>query len=738
MKRHHGLLTLTALATAFLLAGCWGSTKSTSLQLTGGSSVADTATAVGIDKCYTCHANRLDVSNPADNATTIFADYMASKHGLNNFAGYDEIGVGGCSARCHDPNGDGHRLLSLGVALNGGISDKPLLGCEACHGGGSEHFGVGPMAYPKPNATTCGQCHDATLPDNHAPHHPNGIGGKGNPGIYAAYAVSAHAQSSTLILHGGTTAAARCSKCHTDEGARKFSLIDNVMSGSPIDCAVLYPALTEFSSIQCRTCHKSHGAGVSLLKGATTGKTAQYNTCIACHQDNPQIHNGGTYPAHDALLPHRHAVGAVTTGFIVNPASANACTECHNPHSADVTENLQWANAGHGDNTSLAFNEQDFKASTTCNRCHTSTGFQSYTDNQAAPAATLAAFTANGVTGTMYETVYCRACHQIDAASGYTVARRTPQPARIPAYYDNGTVTTSSYKIVAIWPATVGGMSVDKSSSALCINCHSSRKGGAQTAANLAGKNFTNYKFGLTSHHGPAGATLFQDNNFNATDNAFTGTGMYQFPGKNYAKKNYFQHDRIGTTAVTEGPVPADNTSGPCVGCHMSSPNVAGNNSTGKHSFLPFTYDNVGNISAITATACANCHAGTYAFTTASINAKKAEFVARLAEFDAALNAAGIYFSKDTSPNFFTAATLNPATDNLVNWTAITAAVTPTDNVTPTDIIPLTNVDLLGVAYNRYYLSQDTGAWAHNDIYANRIIFDSIQKLGGTPSFTRP
>ncbi|HEY3322812.1 MAG TPA: hypothetical protein VGP72_20325 [Planctomycetota bacterium] len=732
MKRHHGLLTLTALATAFLLAGCWGSTKSTSLQLTGGSSVADTATAVGIDKCYTCHANRLDGSNPADNATTIFTQWGASKHGNADPASHANYANFAADptcdgARCHDPNGDGHKLAALGRA------EAPIVGCEACHGGGSEHFGVGPMAYPKPNATACAQCHSATSPPQaHLAYHPNGFGGKGNPGIYEAYAGSAHAQSSTLVLHGGTTVSARCSKCHTDEGARKFSLIDNVMSGSPIDCAVLNPALTEFSSIQCRTCHKSHGAGVSLLKGATAN-SAQYNTCIACHQDAPQLHT-----SHANLLTKKHAVGAVTVGLIVNTASANACTECHNPHSADITENLQWANAGHGDNNSIAFNEQDFKASGTCNRCHTSTGFQSYTDNQAAPAATLAAFTANGVTGTMYETVYCRACHQVNAATGYTVGRRTPQAARIPAYYDNGTVSTSSYKVVAIWPAIVSGKSVDKSSSALCINCHSSRKGGAQTAANLAGKDFTNYKFGLTSHHGPAGATLFQDNNFNATDNAFTGTGLYQFPGKDYAKKVYFQHDKIGTTGVTEGPVPADNTAGPCVGCHMSSPNVAGNNSTGKHSFLPFTYDNVGNISAITATACANCHAGTYAFTTASINAKKAEFVARLAEFDAALNAAGIYFSKDTSPNFFTAATLNPATDNLVNWTAITAAVTPTDNVTPTDIIPLTNVDLLGVAYNRYYLSQDTGAWAHNDIYANRIIYDCIRKLGGTPSFTRP
>ncbi len=773
MKRHHILPVLATLATALLFAGCWGSSKSTTLQITGGSSVADTATAVGIDKCFTCHAGRLDVSNPADNGVTIFNMWANSKHGNPDpqshasYANFADPTCGG--ARCHDPNGDGMKMLQLGPlgSLYSTAANRPVVGCEACHGGGSEHFGVGPMAYPFPNATACGQCHNvASPPQAHITFHQNGFGGKGNPGIFEAYSASPHAVSINSHVYADaakTTVIARCAKCHTDEGARKFRLIDNVATGSPIDCAVLNPALANVNNVQCRTCHKAHGAGgvsvagvvtnddSSLLKRATgvvgtSYKSAQYNTCTACHQEVPQIHS----PT-DPLYPHpnqitaNHAVGNTVLGIIVNDNAATACTECHNPHSADLTENRQLMASGHGDNTLNGAWNEGFTtnvSSSYCQRCHTTTVYVDYTTDQTLAynsAVHTAAFAANGTVRngvTRQETLYCRACHK-PASTGFTVARRTPQAARIPG--DSGAgITSANYTTIYAQIAGYGD-------SELCMNCHSGRLGrngtvlpSLVTAKTTGLVSIDNIAMPSGSHNMPSLWAVFQDN--------VNLIGAYRLPGKNYNNLSYYAHNKIGTTAALDhsgNPLWTDNSTGPCVGCHMSSPNVTDNATTGKHSFKPVAKDNNDVIVAVTSTTCVKCHAGAYALTPASLEEAKGTFNAHLAEFDAALLTQGILRVGSSFKN---------ASDNsaLVTWA--TKAVAIRDNTAGHNTITstlsgtsasLAGVDLLGICWNFQYLDSsqvtaDAGIWAHNNAYANRLVYDAIEALGIRPSFTRP
>ena len=130
---------------------------------------------VGADVCTFCHPNQT-------------ADWMTSGHGnkeaINHTTGasidlgmlddgfpyYNQFTDATC-VTCHDPLSDGRNLVQ---DLTGN-ADRPVVGCESCHGGGAEHFGVGLIPYPKPDDQRCAQCHSNLFPDDddHIGAHPN-------------------------------------------------------------------------------------------------------------------------------------------------------------------------------------------------------------------------------------------------------------------------------------------------------------------------------------------------------------------------------------------------------------------------------------------------------------------------------------------------------------------------------------------------------------------------------------
>jgi cytochrome c5 len=181
MKRNSILSALLAVGITALLAGCWGSEKSTSVEVTGGGSVIASATAVGIDKCHNCHANT------AVGAARIFDAWAGSRHAnLDNTVnpvdnlvhGTEPSTTSGTCTDCHDPDVDSVNLAMYAGPGNSATA-RSVIGCEGCHGGGSLHFGVGPIGgpalatYAKPATTgqssqynTCIGCHEANSPSH--------------------------------------------------------------------------------------------------------------------------------------------------------------------------------------------------------------------------------------------------------------------------------------------------------------------------------------------------------------------------------------------------------------------------------------------------------------------------------------------------------------------------------------------------------------------------------------------
>ena len=716
MKRHHGLFVLPVLALAVLLAGCWGSDKSTSLELSGGSGVAATATAIGIDKCHNCH------SASAEDGVRIFAAWENSVHGNPNNS--PAASASAC-AGCHNPNGDSANLSKYVDAATVGSIPRDVIGCEACHGGGSMHLGVGPMAYPTPDAARCGQCHSAAF--DHLTDYPNGAGGKGNPGIYAAYAASGHATSVNSDVYDSTDLTkvrAKCAKCHTDEGGRAFKAVDTV---ALLDNTTNYSSLSVYNAVQCRTCHQAHDA-TKLLEDATSGQSSQYNTCTNCHQASNAYHDPATNPdgSVDRIITDTHfentakTAKAPITGYIIRKAKDTACTDCHNPHSAELTENRQWKASGHGDFEADAWWDEAVRyvgnsyAYDRCQRCHSATGFVKYSTNQNDNLAT-ADFTADGFNDNYSaQVLYCWACHKVDS-TGFTTARRVVQDARVPGAWDNGTIVYSSTARLNSYTIITG-----KGDSEICMNCHSGRPGRngffvrpyvLSLTTGLVGIDNIAYG-GPTPHYLDTVQDLFQDNT--------RMIGGYSLPGKDYTNDSSFAHNTIGGS-----------TSGPCVSCHMGFPNSTTDPTVGKHSFLPFTYDDPVTRTAITAfpPICADCHT----FTVADLNTLKARHRARLAEFRAALEEnsvrAGI-FPNANGNGFYTTAGLSTT---IKNWQTRAVEI---NGVTGGS---LTGYDLLGIAWNFNqfnYEPAEPGAWAHNSKYAGRLMYDAIEALGGTPSTT--
>ncbi|KIH77864.1 hypothetical protein SAMN05660860_01389 [Geoalkalibacter ferrihydriticus] len=432
-----------AFLTALLLSAAmlWGCGSSGS----GGTDVqpidpADVQT-VGIFNCSTCHAGGPQV-----------AKWLDSKHAAGSYGG----STGACLA-CHDPDGDGAEVMQAF-----GLAGTNVVGCEACHGGGSAHRGLGPLPFPEPGVAQCAQCHTELSP-RLAGHLAN------NPFsnlISERFLDSRHAGTNVNTQ----TRANSCAACHSHEGAVLY--LNAIAQDGSRDLMVRSGVLglesrltalgtaTDLSVKTCTSCHDAHsgellglGEVIATPAGATSGTgpaqrtvfSAEFNLCTACHQVNldfefvPGIgyNEGGMYvytladtyhagETYDADANNFHAGGAVRVqrsivdthfqgllnkeiftnaadlplfamyeededglnyvvpGYNINPASENACTACHDPHSASkFGENFltdadsffqavayaQGVGETHGNYISDSFSRE--QSANSCTPCHT-------------------------------------------------------------------------------------------------------------------------------------------------------------------------------------------------------------------------------------------------------------------------------------------------------------------------------------------------------------------------------
>ena len=270
------------------------------------------------------------------------ASAHANSDNLPSF-GYTDGNCAGCHNPVEEGRNDGAYLFTSGITGgNLGTPERPIAGCEACHGSGMEHFayahadtadGTPPEVHPdydydpaigdthyQPAASTasatfanvfhltsCGPCHS---PDQHAGgsslnnvlanQYPEWYGGDGR----GFFSDDGHSDSLVVeTIQGFMTSAVRgvpCAACHTVEGfvtyyvmgdtswASSQTVIDRLISETG-DTDVTDPGNTPGSAslpqVSCVSCHPSHEPGIIIrsLSGAVSGTERRAALCLQCH-----------------------------------------------------------------------------------------------------------------------------------------------------------------------------------------------------------------------------------------------------------------------------------------------------------------------------------------------------------------------------------------------------------------------------------------------------------------------
>jgi hypothetical protein len=216
----------------------------------------------------------------------------------------------------------------------------------------------------------------------------------------------------------------------------------------------------------------------------------------------------------------------------------------------------------------------------------------------------------------------------------------------------------------------------DAGPSNLCAGCHSGNVSGRSI------KSLSNVD------------TKFDGSHLSAATGILYKSIGYEFNGRDYSNKVHFKHDRIGISNFTAYGFSTGNQ-GPCIACHMSSAD--------KHSFSPVTKDASGVVTELTSTVCARCHTTPATLDAVRMNNRKTRFSASLLALQKVLADKGINYLVDRPPYFYNNAHLEYS-----SWVS---------------------ADTLGAAFNLHLLSNEPGAYAHNMVYAKRLIYDSIDFL---------
>lgn len=726
------VLSVAILAVA-ALSGCGSNGGS------GGSEVSsdtDAVTEVGIVNCAQCHV----VQN---------ADWLVGRH-----ANIEDDATHGTSPSPSSVHGEGSScqpchnstLDALNMPEAYGVGARDIISCEACHGAGSAHRGVGPIPNPKPGVDGCLQCHAEydELTGEYAPlrsrsgHSPAAT-------TVVGYLNSGHADPPRDRSTRSDTVG--CNRCHSDEGAKLYGHLDNVDAITDADGrgrGAMPLGIENLTSIQCRTCHDSHDVGgTKLLRDASADASAQYNTCNHCHAGNNEDltfhinHEDDETGLLDREILDTHyddpATPLLLEGYVIRKAEDTACADCHDVHSGDVTINHQWGNSAHagrilevkkaayeaavaaglneeqigdavrnavaGSATAVAWVDypwaKTYDGATPrtgrgdCQRCHTATGAMNFMmdpdnyDFANNDFSHLADWTPE--TGSpQAELLYCWACH--DNVSAGTL--RNPGP--ITEVYEE---PAGRNPVQVAYP--------DSSSSNVCLSCHIGRKIG-EVIKTKSG--FDNLSF-VNSHYLAAGGSVFAESG-------------YTFGNRNYSIPAGDTHVLIGTGMTGVAGVDAY-TAGPCVTCHFSS-------NDGSHLLSPFTEYAPGDLALNPV--CVNCHtsrgAGSNAanawlgtnFTTDDLEAgvvapHKGRYLAALKALEELLEHDGFYF-QPSYPYFFSEANSTERNKGVTDWTA-----------GGTDADGMNN---MGAAFNFNLLEHDPGGVAHNRRYTRRLIYDAI------------
>jgi hypothetical protein len=571
--------------------------------------------------------------------------------------------------------------------------------------GKSDSGSIGPAtasvlsaATPTAGLSVCTGCHPSQTTDWLTSKHAN-LDPAGN--LY-----SAGVPTIGLVQAGGLG----CIRCHDSNGDS-----NNLTAG--------YTGNVPRPLIGCESCHgpgslhaDAGGAGPISLLSNTSGTTfgavtvsGQFVMCTGCHEllnistgalnASPTHSTGAPSPTgpqyiitdtHFATAGNWSGAGGANindiSGYAMNYASETVCTDCHNPHkNADI--NRDWASSKHADKLAAdawahynwscdAANCGAAGSRTSCQRCHTATGFAAYADALQSGNQSLAETIWNGgislvpySAGFKPEMLKCTGCHTDNRGN-----------LRNPGAYN------AKYTIGTVPNAVANVQYPNLSTSNVCIPCHVGR-GNGKTIHNLntgqtATVDFSNLSF-PDGHYLTAGGTMFK------------GT-PYEYAGRTYMDPASFKHNQIGTSNA-----PNTGLNGPCIGCHMDRTGMSGN-----HLFEPISA-NSGTI-IVSSAICFTCHAGSSTDFGTVVQDEKDRFDSALQALQTqlALATSGSYTFSTNYPYFVQK-----------NW--LSASDTDTTGNT-------TGKNNLGAAFNFSLLYHEPGAYVHNSRYVKRLIYDSL------------
>lgn len=451
----------------------------------------------------------------------------------------------------------------------------------------------------------CYNCHDA-------------LGLASNDPVFGEWSASRHgnANDSPPTNFFGAPSFV-CAPCHDPDGD-SLNLAGYMGTGTP-----------ERNVIGCEGCHagNDYHAGAGLVQPVTAINNLQ--VCGGCHElvdgngDKAVAHHDPTVDTHGStaiIITDTHFaspgswVGGgfgpsqqAINGYSLDFSDGRICVKCHDPHSADLTINLEWAQSGHADTSTYgAWAFFNWTNMGTCQRCHTTSGAIAFMRSNSSHSQ----FTPPLAYDPAYkpQMLLCNGCHTNSEGD-------LREPGAINPGYSDDPFT---------YPDAFG--------SNVCLSCHvGSTSGGS---INSSSADFTDLDF-MSSHYLAAGGVLYNAVGYEYDTDGDPGTDDYN-------NLPYFAHDQIGmgTESNLTAYEASNGANGPCVGCHMSS--------SQSHLMEPVSKSPAGTIIGVASTICVNCHTvtpyGDYSLVPAELENVREEFEAALDGLTAALSQSGFLF----------------------------------------------------------------------------------------------
>lgn len=434
MKRSKYLKLLSlffvVLLSTVLLNACGNATRES-----GGADqtvATEQAAVVGMDVCTQCHRNIVDLWVMSRHGNT---DTDASGNSLEdlNSIGSPNTTSASCST-CHDPLKDSANL----VADVTGNMPRMVIGCEGCHGGGGQHFGIGPITLYNKTADATGSAQFNTCTTCHVLLDSAGTGTNPSPK-------------------------------HSDKPER---IITDTHFDNPATAALEGYNISKMSETACTNCHNPHTASVAVNNqwvnsghGDLTAdpwshydwKAANRQSCQRCHTATGAanyLSSPSTYNA--ANNNFSHLSGSQLEVLYCNACHINASGGIRNPGAITADYDVVIGSTTYAD---VSYTYPNAYASNVCLACHT--GRQSGDSIQKLNSSATLTVDFNNLS--FVNSHYLTAGGTVYTATGYEFSGQTYTN---PSYYKHDKIGTSSA------PGT--------GSKGPCVGCHMSLNTGGE------------------------------------------------------------------------------------------------------------------------------------------------------------------------------------------------------------------------------------------------------------------